>query len=155
MLPKPSPRLSSSVCVGHRVGRKWLSRHALPSIRRGAYSDGNGWRSRYGLFQLLLYREFYFYINSQLVFMLASGISYNIPTQGLKRYFEDFGVMALSMFALAANLICLFITICIQARNRSHLLVWVVSGSLPCAPPIWYSVTSLMAIFCHFREFIK
>ncbi|KAJ1027137.1 hypothetical protein NDA18_003153 [Ustilago nuda] len=90
---------------------------------RGAYSGGNKWRSCVGLFQLLLYREFYFYINSQLAFMLASGICYNLPTQGLKRYFEDFGGYSLSMFALAVNLICM--------------------------------VTSMMAIFCHFREFIK
>lgn len=130
-------------------------RHAIPSIRRGAYSDNNGWRSRTGLFQLLLYREIYFYINSQLTFLLASGICYNIPTQGLKRYFEDFGGYALSMFALAVNLICLALTVCIQARNRSHFTN--VGGILLFAAftPIWYSVTSLMAIFCHFREFIK
>ncbi|CDS82347.1 uncharacterized protein SPSC_03166 [Sporisorium scitamineum] len=130
-------------------------RHAIPSIRRGAYSDNNSWRSRVGLFQLLLYREFYFYINSQLVFMLASGICYNIPTQGLQRYFEDFGGYALSMFALAVNLICLSLTVCIQARNRSHFtrMGGVIYFAL--CTPIWYSVTSLMAIFCHFREFIK
>ncbi|UTT93859.1 hypothetical protein NDA17_002811 [Ustilago hordei] len=96
-------------------------RHALASISRGAYSEGNKWRSCIGLFQLLLYREFYFYINSQLVFMLAFGICYNLPTQGLKRYFEDFDGYSLSMFALAVNLI----------------------------------FTSMMAIFCHSREFIK
>ncbi|GAC92679.1 glycosyl transferase [Pseudozyma hubeiensis SY62] len=130
-------------------------RHAMPSIRRGAYSDNNGWRSRVGLFQLLLYREFYFYINSQLVFMLASGICYNIPTQGLTRYFEDFGGYALSMFALAVNLICLGLTVCIQARNRSHFTGMGGIILFALCTPIWYSVTSLMAIFCHFREFIK
>ncbi|UTT93860.1 hypothetical protein NDA17_002811 [Ustilago hordei] len=53
--------------------------------------------------------------------MLAFGICYNLPTQGLKRYFEDFDGYSLSMFALAVNLI----------------------------------FTSMMAIFCHSREFIK
>ncbi|PWY98504.1 hypothetical protein BCV70DRAFT_33167 [Testicularia cyperi] len=130
-------------------------RHAIPSIRRGAYSDNNGWRSRLGLFQLLLYREIYFYINSQLVFMLASGICYNIPTQGLQRYFEDFAGYSLSMFALAINLVCLFLTICIQARNRSHFTGMAGIVYFAMWTPIWYSVTSLMAIFCHFREFIK
>ncbi|KAJ1029387.1 hypothetical protein NDA13_002638 [Ustilago tritici] len=130
-------------------------RHALASISRGAYSDGNGWRSCVGLFQLLLYREFYFYINSQLVFMLASGICYNLPTQGLKRYFEDFGGYSLSMFALAANLICMGLTICIQARNRSHFTRMGGIFLFAICTPIWYSVTSMMAIFCHFREFIK
>ncbi|KAJ1593065.1 hypothetical protein NDA11_004574 [Ustilago hordei] len=93
---------------------------------RGAYSEGNKWRSCIGLFQLLLYREFYFYINSQLVFMLAFGICYNLPTQGLKRYFEDFGGYSMGgifLFAMCTT--------------------------------IWYSVTSMMAIFCHSREFIK
>ncbi|TKY87310.1 hypothetical protein EX895_003987 [Sporisorium graminicola] len=130
-------------------------RHAIPSIRRGAYSDNNSWRSRVGLFQLLLYREFYFYVNSQLVFMLASGICYNIPTQGLQRYFQDFGGYALSMFALAVNLICLGLTVCIQARNRSHFTQMGGVVYFALCTPIWYSVTSLMAIFCHFREFIK
>ncbi|SPC67202.1 related to glycosyl transferase, group 2 family protein [Ustilago sp. UG-2017b] len=130
-------------------------RHALASISRGAYSDGNGWRSCVGLFQLLLYREFYFYINSQLVFMLASGICYNLPTQGLKRYFEDFGGYSLSMFALAVNLICMGLTICIQARNRSHFTRMGGIFLFAMCTPIWYSVTSMMATFCHFRGFIK
>ena len=87
--------------------------------------------------------------------MLASGICYNIPTQGLTRYFEDFGGYALSMFALAVNLICLGLTVCIQARNRSHFTgLWGIMLFALCSP-IWYSVTSFMAIFCHFREFIK
>ncbi|MCO5613686.1 hypothetical protein L7F22_067964 [Adiantum nelumboides] len=35
-------------------------RHFIPACKRGAYSDDNGWRSRVGLLQLLVYREIYF-----------------------------------------------------------------------------------------------
>ena len=49
-------------------------RHFMPAFRRGAYSDNNGWRSRIGLLQLLAYREFYFYINTQLLFILLVSI---------------------------------------------------------------------------------
>ncbi|SOV04799.1 uncharacterized protein UDID_17196 [Ustilago sp. UG-2017a] len=87
--------------------------------------------------------------------MLASGICYNLPTQGLKQYFEDFGGYSLSMFALAVNLICMGLTICIQARNRSHFTRMGGIFLFAMCTPIWYSVTSMMATFCHFRGFIK
>ncbi|KIS67249.1 uncharacterized protein UMAG_04353 [Mycosarcoma maydis] len=130
-------------------------RHALPAIRRGAYSDDNGWRSRIGLFQLLVYREIYFYCNLSLFFILFSGLILSFPHQGLKAWFDDFGGFAISMWALAINLICLFVTICITLKNRSnftHPMGIVAFGLLA---PFYYTIVSFTSIFCHFREFIK
>ncbi|SPO29628.1 related to glycosyl transferase, group 2 family protein [Ustilago trichophora] len=130
-------------------------RHALPAVRRGAYTDDNGWRSRIGLFQLLVYREVFFYIQTQLMFVLISSLVLSLPHQGLKAWFNDFGGFALAMWALGVNLICLFVTICITLKNRSnftHPMGIVAFGLLT---PFYYSIVSLMSIFCHFREFIK
>ena len=130
-------------------------RHALPSIRRGAYSDNNGWRSRLGLFQLLIYREIYFYINTQLLFILVTAIIMSFPGRGLKQFFEDFDGFSLSMWALGVNLICLFVTVCITLRNKSNFtrpFGIIMFGLLT---PFYYSYMSFMSIYCHFREFIK
>lgn len=130
-------------------------RHALPAIRRGAYSDDNGWRSRMGLFQLLIYREAYFYINTQLLFILLSSLVLAFPHQGLRQWFDNFGGFQLSMWALGVNLVCLFITVCITLRNRSNFTAPLGIIAFGFLAPFYFSIVSFMSIFCHFREFIK
>ena len=130
-------------------------RHFIPAFKRGAYSDDNGWRSRMGLLQLLAYREIYFYINSQLTFLLLSGIFTTIPRYGLRKFFHDFGGYSLSMWALGINLVCLFIVMSIAMRNRSHFTQPVGMILFAFCTPFYYTGVSLMAIFCHFREFTK
>ncbi|KAN0062766.1 hypothetical protein ACQY0O_004961 [Thecaphora frezii] len=130
-------------------------RHAFPAVRRGAYSDDNGWRSRLGLFQLLVYRELYFYINTQLLMILVASIIMCFPGRGLKQFFKDFGGFQLAMWTLGLNLICLFITICITLRNRSNFTRATGIVAFGLLTPFYYSGVSFMSIFCHFREFIK
>ena len=130
-------------------------RHFVPAFRRGAYSDNNGWRSRMGLLQLLAYREVYFYINSQLTFILLSGILTTIPVLGINQFFTNFGGYSLSMWAMGINLICLFVCFSIVARNRSHFTRWPGIVLFGLVTPFYHSGVSLMAIFCHFRELIK
>ncbi|CBQ69170.1 related to glycosyl transferase, group 2 family protein [Sporisorium reilianum SRZ2] len=130
-------------------------RHALPAVRRGAYSDDNGWRSRIGLFQLLVYRELYFYINTQLAFILVSSLITSLPGEGLKAWFSNFGGFALAMWALGVNLICLFVTMCIVLKNRSNFTHPTGIIAFGLLAPFYYTIVSFMSIFCHFREFIK
>ncbi len=66
--PRPIPALTKQRMRWSQGWTQVAFRHALPAVRRGAYSDDNGWRSRIGLFQILVYREVYFYINTQLLF---------------------------------------------------------------------------------------
>lgn len=130
-------------------------KHAIPALRRGAYSDGNGWRSKLGLLQLLLYREVYFYINSQLFWLLVSSVCTVLPQQGFQMFFKNFGGFSLAMWALGINLLCLFMTMAITARSRSHFTkpfgIFVFSIIIT----FYYIAVSHMAIFCHFREFTR
>ncbi|UZJ55559.1 hypothetical protein CBS101457_004879 [Exobasidium rhododendri] len=127
-------------------------RHFTPAFKRGAYSDGNGWRSRMGLLQLLAYREIYFYINTQLLFILVSGILHTLPVDGLHVFFKNFGGFSLAMWALAVNIFCLFITSAITMRNRGHFTKPMGVIMFASCTPFYYSYISLMAIYAHFRE---
>lgn len=128
-------------------------RHFRPAFKRGAYSDDNGWRSRLGLLQLLAYREIYFYINTQLLFILIAGICNDLPKDGIHLFFKNFGGFALAMWALAINFMCLGVTLSITMRNRSHFTKPFGILAFGAFTPFYYSYISLMAIFCHFREF--
>lgn len=128
-------------------------RHFIPACTRGAYSDDNGWRSRIGLLQLLVYREIYFYINTQLFWLLVSGICTNIFTQGVRTFFKNFGGYHLAMWALGINLICLFLTMCIVMRNRSHFTKPVSVILFGFLTSFYYVFNSHMAIYAHFRQF--
>lgn len=130
-------------------------RHFLPSFRRGAYSDDNGLRSRFGLLQLLAYREVYYYINSQLFWLLISGIVVNLPKLGVQMFFKNFGGFALAMWALGVNLLCLFLCMIITARNRSKFVKPWGTIAFAISLVFYYIIVSHMAIFCHFREFTK
>lgn len=130
-------------------------RHIFPAVRRGAYSDSNGWRSRVGLAQLLLYREIYFYINTQLCWLLASAICTNVFTKGINSFFHDFGGFALAMWALAINLICLFVTICIVMRNRSHFTKPISVILFAFLTVFYYTYVAHMAIYGHFRQLVR
>lgn len=128
-------------------------KHFIPALRRGAYSDNNGMRSKLGLLQLLLYREAYYYINSQLFWILISSILTTLPTQGFHTFFKNFGGFSIAMWMLFVNLLCLIIVVAILDRNRSHFTgrwgILVFSLSLV----FYYVIVSHMAIMCHFRNF--
>ena len=128
-------------------------KHAAPALRRGAYSDGNGVRSKMGLLQLLLYREVYYYVNSQLFWILVSSICTVLPHQGFHVFFKNFGGYAVAMWALFLNLVCLFVVIGITDRNRSHFTSRLGILGFALSLVFYYVVVSHMAIMCHFRQF--
>jgi cellulose synthase/poly-beta-1,6-N-acetylglucosamine synthase-like glycosyltransferase len=128
-------------------------KHFAHALRRGAYSDGNGLRSKLGLLQLLLYREFYFYVNSQLFWILISSLCTTLPSQGFQTFFKNFGGFSIAMWTLFLNMACLVVVMLIVGRNRSHFTSrWGILG-FSFALVFYYVVVSHMAIMCHFREF--
>lgn len=128
-------------------------RHALPAVRRGAYTDANGWRSRIGLLQLLLYREAYFYINTQLFWILVGSLVTVLPQQGFHVFFRNFGGYQVAIWALGFNLVMLGVCLAITLRNQSHFVRWHGILALYALLPFYYVAVSHMAIFCHFRQF--
>jgi cellulose synthase/poly-beta-1,6-N-acetylglucosamine synthase-like glycosyltransferase len=128
-------------------------KHFIPALRRGAYSDNNGLRSKLGLLQLLLYREVYYYINSQLFWILISSIITTLPRQGFHVFFKNFGGFSLAMWMLFLNLLCLIAVVAIMDRNRSHFTRrgGILTFSLSLV--FYYVIVSHMAIMCHFRNF--
>jgi cellulose synthase/poly-beta-1,6-N-acetylglucosamine synthase-like glycosyltransferase len=127
-------------------------KHFMPALRRGAYSDNNGVRSKLGLLQLLAYREFYYYINSQLFWILISSLCTTLPKEGFHTFFKNFGGFAIAMWTLFLNLACLTVVMAITQRNRSHFTDrWgILFFSLSLV--FYYIIVSHMAIMCHFRE---
>lgn len=127
-------------------------KHFLPALKRGAYSNNNGLRSKLGLLQLLLYREVYYYINSQLFWILISSLCTTLPRQGFHEFFKNFGGFSIAMWTLFVNFACLAVVMAITQRNRSHFTnKWgIISFSLSLV--FYYIIVSHVAIMCHFRE---
>ncbi len=59
------------------------------------------------------------------------------------------------MWALAVNLICLFVTVAITLKNRSNFTHPAGIIAFGLLAPFYYSAVSFMAIFCHFRELVR
>jgi cellulose synthase/poly-beta-1,6-N-acetylglucosamine synthase-like glycosyltransferase len=128
-------------------------KHFSPALRRGAYSDNNGVRSKLGLLQLLAYREIYYYINSQLFWILISSLCTTLPQQGFHTFFKNFGGFAIAMWTLFLNMACLFVVVAVTMRNRSHFTGrWGIFGFV-LSLVFYYIIVSHMAIMCHFRQF--
>lgn len=126
-------------------------RHAGPSMRRGAY--GTYWRSRLGLFFLLVFREAYFYLVSQLSFMLVASIVITPPRSWTAVYSALVG-FKISLWALALNLICITALSIITIRQRSTFTKPLAIISFGLLSPFYFFGVSIVAIFCHFREIV-
>jgi len=126
-------------------------RHAIPSMQRGAY--GTYWRSRLGLFFLLVFRELYFYLVSQLSFMLFASVVTTPPKTWASVYSALVG-FKISIWALGLNIFCVTALTCITIRQRSTFTrgISIVYFGLLC--PVYFFGVSIVAIFCHFREIV-
>jgi cellulose synthase/poly-beta-1,6-N-acetylglucosamine synthase-like glycosyltransferase len=126
-------------------------RHAGPSLKRGAY--GTYWRSRLGLFFLLIFRELYFYLVSQLSFMLFASIAITPPRSWDAVYSALVGFKA-SLWALVLNLVCITALAIITIRQKSTYTKTrsiILFGAIS---PFYFFAVSIIAIFCHFREVV-
>jgi cellulose synthase/poly-beta-1,6-N-acetylglucosamine synthase-like glycosyltransferase len=127
-------------------------KHFMPAVRRGAYSNNNGIRSKIGLLQLLAYREFYYYINSQLFWLLISSLCTTLPSQGFQAFFKAFGGFQVAMWTLFLNIACLIVVMAITQRNRSHFTAKSGIFWFSISLVFYYIIVSHMAIMCHFRQ---
>ncbi|UZJ53099.1 hypothetical protein CBS101457_002419 [Exobasidium rhododendri] len=126
-------------------------RHAGPCMRRGAY--GTYWRGRFGLFFLLIFREFYFYLVSQLSFMLVGSIIITPPTSWASVYTALVG-FKISLWAVSLNIISITALTTITVRQRSTFTKPLSILAFGAVSPVYFFLVSIIAIFCHFREIV-
>ncbi|KAE8214799.1 hypothetical protein CF327_g1843 [Tilletia walkeri] len=125
-------------------------KHTKPALQRGAY--GSTYRSRFGLFFLLAFREFYFYFISQFTLMLMSQFLTNPPTSWDMLY-RTFVGFSLSIWILVLNLACLSAIAFVALRNTSTFVRPASVITFMAASPLYFTIVSMVAIMCHFRQF--
>ena len=127
-------------------------RHAIPSLRYGAH--GTRYRSRAGLFFLLIFRELFFYFLSQLTCLLLANLFTNPPRTWAALYTSFVG-FKISVWLLVLNFLCIGTTTCITIRNRSEFTrPWAIA-TFGVISPIYFTIVTASSIFCHFRELCK
>ncbi|CAD6887642.1 unnamed protein product [Tilletia controversa] len=125
-------------------------KHTRPALERGAY--GSTYRSRFGLFFLLAFREFYFYFISQFTFMLFSQFLTN-PPKSWNALYSTFVGFSLSIWILVLNMSCLSAITFVTLRNTSSFVRPKSVITFMAASPLYFTIVSMVAIMCHFREF--
>ncbi len=125
-------------------------KHSPRALRTGAV--GQVWRSRFGLFFLLIFREVYFHLVLQLSSLLFSAFITTPPTSWSALYKEVIG-FKLSIWMLAFNLFCIVVCTFVSMRNRSAFVTRRHALLFGLFSPFYFTGISLMAVFGHFREF--
>lgn len=135
-------------------------RHAIPSLRYGAYGNSHPlatstkFISRAGLFFLLIFREAFFYLISQLsALLIASAITH--PPQSWKQLYEGILGFKVTVWLFVLSCICISTITAITARNRSEFTeVWAIFA-FGLLSPVYYTIVTFMSITCHFRELVQ
>lgn len=126
-------------------------RHSIPAWQRGAY--GSYWRSRFGLFFLLGFRELFFHFLAQLSCLLFSSLLTHFPTSWSMLY-SSFVGFKISVWILVLNVICIAVCTGITIRNRAAFTSRKAIVAFGAISPVYFTIVSASAIFCHFREII-
>ncbi|KAK0527838.1 hypothetical protein OC835_004854 [Tilletia horrida] len=128
-----------------------FQKHTLPALKRGAY--GSTYRSRFGLFFLLAFREFYFYGVSQFSMLLMASLLTN-PPKSWEALYSTFIGFSLSIWILVLNLSCLAAIAFVTLRNTSTFVRPNSVITFMAMSPGYFTIVSLVAILCHFRQLV-
>ncbi|CAO1624958.1 unnamed protein product [Sympodiomycopsis kandeliae] len=126
-------------------------RHSIPAMKRGAF--GSFWRSRFGLFFLLGFRELFFHFLAQLSCLLLSSLLTHFPTSWSMLY-SSFVGFKISVWILVLNVLCIAVTTAITIRNRAAFTTAGAILAFGIISPLYFTIVSATSIFGHFREII-
>lgn len=126
--------------------------HTVPAMKHGAY--GSYYRSRAGLFFLLVFREVFFHFLTQLTCLLLASLFTNFPTSWTMLYQSLVG-FKISIWILVTNVLCICVCTGITIRNRTAFTTAAAVLAFGCVTPLYFTLVSATSIFCHFRQMVK